>query len=134
MIDPATGTLYVEAFTKETSGTNVNYIHRLHALSIGTGLERADFNSPVVISCTNYPGAGTPGQNDVDGQGHILWNGLRETCRSALLLANDMIYICYASPGDHPPYYGWVFSSMPTRSRKRVFSMMLPTRVMAGSG
>ena len=46
----------------------------------------------------------------MDGQGHILWNGLRETCRSALLLANDMIYICYASPGDHPPYYGWVFS------------------------
>ncbi|HEY5232614.1 MAG TPA: FN3 associated domain-containing protein, partial [Verrucomicrobiae bacterium] len=110
VIDPATGTMYVEAFTKETSGANVNYVHRLHALDITTGLERTNFNSPAVISCTNYPGTGTPGQNDVDGSGHILWNGLRETCRPALLLANGMVYLCYASPGDHPPYYGWIFS------------------------
>lgn len=110
VIDPATGTIYVEAFTKETSGASVAYVHRLHALDMTTGLERTNFNSPAVISCTNYPGTGTPGQNDVDGQGHILWNGLRETCRSALLLANGTIYICYASPGDHPPYYGWVFA------------------------
>jgi len=110
VIDPATGTMYVEAFTKETSGANVTYVHRLHALDITTGLERTNFNSPAVISCTNYPGTGTPGQNDVDGSGHILWNGLRETCRPALLLANGMVYLCYASPGDHPPYYGWIFS------------------------
>lgn len=110
VIDPATGTMYVEAFTKEISGADTVYMHRLHALDITTGLERTDFNSPAVINCTNYPGTGTPGQNDVDGSGHILWNGLRETCRPALLLANGMIYICYASPGDHPPYYGWVFA------------------------
>ncbi len=110
VIDPATGTMYVEARTKETSGTNVAYVHRLHALDISTGLERTNFNSPVIITCTNYPGTGTPGQNDTDGAGHILWNGVRENCRPALLLANGMIYLAYAMPGDHPPYYGWVFA------------------------
>ncbi len=109
VIDPATGTMYLEARTKETSDNNVAYVHRLHALDIATGLERTNFNSPVVIDCTNYPGSGTPGQNDTDGAGHVLWNGLREQCRPALLLSQGTVYLAYASPGDHPPYYGWVF-------------------------
>jgi hypothetical protein len=110
VIDPATGTIYVEARTKETSGATVSYPHRLHALDLSTGFERTNFNSPVVITSTNYPGTGTPGSNDTDGAGHVLWNGLREHCRPALLLANGMVYLAYASPGDHPPYYGWVFA------------------------
>lgn len=123
VIDPVTGTIYVEAKTQETSGTNVAYVHRLHALDISTGQERTNYNSPVVISCTNYPGTGTPGQNDTDGAGHILWNGLKEHCRPALLLANGMVYICYASPGDHPPYYGWVFAyDAHTLAQKGVFN------------
>lgn len=109
VIDQSTGTIYVEARTKETTGGNVAYVHRLHALDIATGLERANFNSPVVIDCTTYPGTGTPGQNDTDGFGHVLWNGLREQCRPALLLSRGTVYLAYASPGDHPPYYGWVF-------------------------
>ncbi len=108
VIDPATGTIYVEARTKETSG-GTSYVHRLHALDITTGLERTSYNSPMLITVTNYPGTGTPGQGDTNGP-YVLWNGLREHCRPALLLANGMVYLCYASPGDHPPYYGWVFS------------------------
>jgi len=110
VIDPATGTIYVEARTQETSGGNVSYVHRLHALDLTTGRERTNYNSPVLISCTNYPGTGTPGQNDTDGAGHILWSGVKENCRPALLLANGLVYITYASPGDHPPYYGWMFT------------------------
>jgi hypothetical protein len=108
VIDPATGTIYVEARTKETTG-GTSYVHKLHALDISTGQERTEFNSPMVITVTNYPGTGTPGQSDTNGP-YVLWNGLREHCRPALLLANGMVYLCYASPGDHPPYYGWVFS------------------------
>jgi hypothetical protein len=110
VIDPTTGTIDVEARTQETAGSKVAYVHRLHALDITTGMDRTNYNSGIAISCTNYPGTGTPGQNDTDGAGHILWNGLRENARPALLLANGMIYVCYASPGDHPPYYGWVFT------------------------
>src|SRR5205823_8994838 len=92
VIDPATGTIYIEARTKETSNGTNNYVHRLHALDISTGLERASYNSPMVITVTNYPGTGTPGQGDTNGS-YVLWNGLREHSRPALLLANGMVYI-----------------------------------------
>jgi uncharacterized repeat protein (TIGR03806 family) len=109
VIDPASGTIYTEARTAQITGGTTNYIHQLHALDISTGLERASFNSPALVTSTNYPGTGTPGKGDTNGA-YVLWNGLREHCRPALLLANDMVYLCYASPGDKPPYYGWVFS------------------------
>jgi uncharacterized repeat protein (TIGR03806 family) len=109
VIDPATGTLYIEARTAQISGGITNYLHQLHALDISTGLERTNFNSPMLVTVTNYPGTGTPGKGDTNGP-YVLWNGLREHCRPALLLANGMVYLCYASPGDKPPYYGWVFS------------------------
>jgi hypothetical protein len=49
VIDPVSGTIYSEVKTKENGTT---YVHRLHALDITTGLERTNFNSPVVIQCT----------------------------------------------------------------------------------
>ena len=110
VIDPATATMYVEARTKEIVGGVATYPHRLHALDLATGFERTNFNSPVLIAVTNYPGTGTPGYNDTDGNGHVLWNGQREHSRPALLLANGMVYFACASPGDISPYYGWVFA------------------------
>ena len=106
VIDPVTGTIYIEAKTKTSSGA---YLHRLHALDITTGLERTNFNSPAVISATNYPGVGAGG-SDTDGAGHVLWNPLRQHNRSALALLNGNIYIAYASHGDNTPYHGWLFA------------------------
>lgn len=123
VIDPATGTIYVEARTKEVVGSATNYVHRLHALDLGTGLERTNFNSPVVITATNYPGTGTPGYPDNDGAGHVLWNPLREHSRPGLLLLNGVVYIGYASPGDHSPYHGWIFGyDAGTLAQKGVFN------------
>ncbi len=107
VIDAVGGTIYLEVRTKEVVGGVTNYPHRLHALDITTGQERA--NSPALITSTNYPGTGTPGYPDNDGRGHVLWNALRENCRPALLLANGVVYMAYASPGDNSPYHGWVF-------------------------
>jgi hypothetical protein len=101
VIDPSTGTLYVEAKTKEVSGANTAYIHRLHALDLGSGAEK--FGGPVVIQ-PEVPGTGL-GNN---GMGLVLFNGLRHLNRPALLLANGVVYVAYASHGDTPPYHGWV--------------------------
>jgi uncharacterized repeat protein (TIGR03806 family) len=103
VVDPVSGTVYVEAKTKESG----NYVHRLHALDITTGFERTNFNSPAVIAATNYPGTGAGG-GDTDGT-HVLWNPLKELNRPALGLLNGVVYIAYASHGDGQPYHGWLF-------------------------
>ncbi|MGO8699486.1 MAG: chitobiase/beta-hexosaminidase C-terminal domain-containing protein [Limisphaerales bacterium] len=106
VIDPVTGTIYLEVKTLEH---NVTYVHRLHALDITTGLERTDFQSPAVITCTNYPGSGT-GDNDGKNPPHVLWNPLREHSRPALTLLNGAVYMSFASHGDNQPYHGWLFA------------------------
>jgi uncharacterized repeat protein (TIGR03806 family) len=116
VIDPATGTIYMEVKTKEVSGGVTSYVHRLHALDITTGLERVSgvvANSPVVINCTNYPGTGTSGYADNDGHGHVLFNTLREHSRCALTLLNGVLFLGYASHGDNQPYHGWLFAYDP---------------------
>lgn len=113
VIDPVTGTIYVEAKTK----LNATFYHRLHALDITTGLERASFNSPSLIYATNYPGAGT---GDNDGNGHVLWNPQRSLCRPALTLHNGVVYIGYASHGDIQPYHGWLFGYNATNVTQQV--------------
>jgi uncharacterized repeat protein (TIGR03806 family) len=105
VIDPVTGTIYFEVKTKEPGPV---YVHRLHALDITTGLERTNFNSPVVIQCTNYVGAGN-GDNDGANPPHVLWNPLREHSRPALTLLNGVVYMSFASHGDNTPYHGWFF-------------------------
>ncbi|MGH7970696.1 MAG: pyrrolo-quinoline quinone, partial [Limisphaerales bacterium] len=112
VIDPATGTLYVEVKTKEVTGGVASYVHRLHALDITSGAERTNgivANSPVIIDAINYPGTGQGG-SDTDGSGHVLFNALKEHSRPALTLLNGKVFIAYASHGDNTPYHGWLFA------------------------
>jgi len=101
VIDPASGTLYVEMKTKEVSGVATNYVHRLHALNVGSGAER--FGGPALI---NASANGTGDGND--GAGHVIFNGRRQMNRPGLLLLNGIVYIAYGSHGDQSPYHGWV--------------------------
>jgi hypothetical protein len=97
VIDIATRTLYVCAFTKE----NGSYVHRLHALDLATGSEK--FGGPVPIQgSTTGSGDGTDGTN-------IAFNPHNHLQRSALLLANGVVYLAFASFDDTPPYHGWLF-------------------------
>jgi hypothetical protein len=100
VIDPASGTIYVVAKTKEVSGATTNYVQRLHALDIRDGAER--FGGPVVIA------ASVPGNGEGSQGGMVAFDPLRQNQRSALLLANGVIYLCFASHGDNQPYHGWV--------------------------
>ncbi len=116
VIDIKTGTLYVLARTmiRHTLGSN-EYFQHLHALAITTGAEK--FGGPKLIS------ASVPGKGDGSANGQIGFDPLRENPRAALLLANDNLFLTWASSCDRGPYHGWVMAYGPaTLAQKAVFN------------
>lgn len=116
VIDVPGGTLYVVAKTKERIGGHTHFVQRLHALDVGSGAEK--HGGPVVIADTiSDPGqppqfvsgplvAGAGESND--GQGHVVFNALRQHQRPALALNNGVVYVSWAAHGDQPPFHGWL--------------------------
>jgi hypothetical protein len=95
VIDPGSGTLYVIAKTNENGAV----FHRLHALDITTGQERA--NSPVAIAATFIANNGTA----------VKFNSLHAMNRPALLLNNGIVYAAFGSNGcNDTNSYGWVIA------------------------
>ena len=103
VIDPATGTLYVVAKTKEVRGATVAYEHRLHALNIINGQTRPGSGRALQAS---VPGTTTPN----DGNGRVLFQSLRQNQRPALLLSNNVITVAFSSHCVIRPYQGWVLA------------------------
>jgi hypothetical protein len=101
VIDLASGTLYVDAFTHEGSA----YYHRLHALNITNGVERAF--SPVLVS-VSVPGSGVGGSG-----GTVTFNPQQQLQKSALTLANGVLYVNFAGFADTDPYHGWIIGYDP---------------------
>lgn len=112
-IDLKTGTIYVLARTKESHGllTGSSYAHRLHALAITTGVEK--FGGPVEISAEGF-------------------DGLRENPRAALLLANDQVYLTWASSCDIGPYHGWLMAYDAHTLRRTALLNMSPKEGQSG--
>jgi len=106
VIDSVSGTLYVVARTKEPSPMPNNpslvQVQRLHALDIGSGRERP--SSPVQIQAV------VPGTGDGSSGGSVAFDPIREVQRCALLLANGVVYIAWASYCDISPYHGWILA------------------------
>jgi hypothetical protein len=96
VIDPSTNTMYVETKSEENS----QFIHRLHAIDITTGAEKAP--GPVSVTAT-VPGTGEGGTT-------VSLDGLHHLNRPGLLLLNGTIYLAYASHCDDTPYHGWLLS------------------------
>lgn len=103
VINPATGTLYVVAKTKEVNGANIAYEHRLHALDITTGVSRPGSGRALQAS---LPGTTSPN----DGTGRVLFQSLRQNQRAALLLNNNVISVAFSSHCTIRPYQGWVLA------------------------
>ncbi|HTV62082.1 MAG TPA: RICIN domain-containing protein [Verrucomicrobiae bacterium] len=101
VIDPASGTMYLDAFTLDGTNNGVAiYNHRIHALDITTGVERP--YSPVVVAAS-VPGTGVAGSNGV-----VVFNPEQQLQRPGLTLAGGMVYVGYGSYADTDPYHGWV--------------------------
>lgn len=97
VIDTATGTLYVIALTIRDD----SFIHRLHALDIGTGAERP--GSPVSID------AFVPGTGDgLFSNNGVPFHPYLQKNRAGLLLLNGVVYTAWTSYCDGGPYHGWI--------------------------
>ncbi len=126
VIDPATGTLYVDAFTRDVVGNVTNYNHRIHALDIATGNERP--YSPVIVA-GSVPGTGVGSSGGVQ-----TFSAVQHAARPALTLANGILIVAYASYADTDPYHGWVFSYNAANLAKLGVFNTTPNASVAGFG
>lgn len=103
VIDIKTGTLYVLSRTRIRHAVGANeYFQHLHALAITTGIEK--FGGPKLITAS-VPGVGAGAAN-----GQVAFDPLKENSRAALTLANNTVYMVWASSCDVDPYHGWVMA------------------------
>ena len=100
VIDPDSGTLYVDVLSREVTATTTNYFHRIHALNITNGTEQS--YSPVTVT-------GSVRGTGVGGNGTIVTFSARQHAqRPALTLAGGKLFVAYGSFADTDPYHGWV--------------------------
>ena len=127
VIDSTAKTIYVEA--KSQLGST--YIHRLHALDLTTGDEKAP--GPVEIT------ASVSGTGDGSENGTVTFDPLHQHNRPGLLLLNGEVYVAFASHCDYGPYHGWLFAYNTSNFARSSFLMTTPNGGlggfwMAGSG
>ncbi|GAC1401500.1 MAG: hypothetical protein NVSMB49_16100 [Ktedonobacteraceae bacterium] len=95
--------IYVVTASRDPNKSDVSaYSHHLHALDLATGADK--FAGPIQIQAT------IPGTGDGSRNGQITFMSNRQNQRSALLLANDSIYIAFAGYGDQDSYHGWTLA------------------------
>lgn len=98
VIDSTTSTLFV--VSRDIIISSGLYEQYFHALDFKTGKEKP--GSPVLINAT-YKGTGMGSDN-----GTITFNPQSQNQRSALMLYNNIVYICWASYCDWGEYHGWM--------------------------
>jgi Bacterial Ig-like domain (group 1) len=110
VIDPNTNTIYLVAKTQEQAGSSYNYVFRLHALDITTGLEK--FGGPVVITASV-----------MNGSKPVTLNTQNDQQRPALLEANGSIFIGFGSNGCDTTGHGWLLAySASTLEQQAIFN------------
>jgi hypothetical protein len=103
VIDLATNTMYLDAFTNDVAGQN-SYSHHIHALDITTG---ADKVTPVLVAAS-VNGNGNGGNGTT-----VPFVATQQLQRPALTLLNGMLYVAYSGYADTDPYHGWILGFNP---------------------
>jgi hypothetical protein len=115
VIDFQARRLYVVAFTQDDADSCAasNFHQRLHALDLRSG---DDVTPPVELSA----------------DGPVPFVGRDHLQRSALLLADGVVYTAFASHADRDPYHGWLFANDAGTLATRAVFVDTPSGVAGG--
>jgi len=116
------GAIFVEARIDQAG----KYRHALHKYDLATGKDMS--GSPVVIS-GSVRGTGRDNVNGV-----VTFNQRSEQDRGALLLANGIVYVPFASINDAPTFHGWIFGYDATTMKRRYVFNTTPNNSSNHSG
>jgi hypothetical protein len=116
VIDRSSDTIYVVAATLEGASGSQHIHHRLHALSLATGVDKT---APVEIA-GSYKGPNGSSTFDSDYQFQ----------RPALLESNGQIYIAFGGQCDYNAkhYHGWVFAYSASTLERTATIDVTPTK------
>ncbi len=116
------GAIYVEARI-DHAGT---YRHALHKYDLSTGKDMP--GSPTVI------GGRVRGTGSDNVSGFVTFNPRSQHDRGALLLANGIVYVPFASINDAPIFHGWIFGYDATTMKRRYIFNTTPNNSSNHSG
>ncbi|HEV3081337.1 MAG TPA: fibronectin type III domain-containing protein [Gemmataceae bacterium] len=123
VIDPISGTIFVENKTQEVAGNSTHFEHHLYAINIGSGAISKQVLIADSIGDTVVSGPAVAGNGAGSSAGVLKFDALRQMERPGLTLLNSNIYLAYASHGDNSPYHGWVLGySASTLAATAVFN------------
>jgi hypothetical protein len=118
------GAIYVEARTNPNNAGK--YRHTLHKYDLSTGKDMP--GSPALIS-GSVRGTGRDNVNGV-----VTFNQNSENDRGALLLANGVVYVPFASINDAPIFHGWIFGYDATTMKRRYVFNTTPNKTTNQGG
>jgi len=105
VIDLASNQIYLVAKTKEIVNNNTTFYQRMHVLDIRTGVENLAgpfFGAPIT--------AKTPGTGSGSVDGYLYFDPRFQGQRSALALANGLVFVSWGSHCDIGSFHGWVMA------------------------
>jgi hypothetical protein len=107
VIDPSTGTIFVEAKSQEVASDGTHFEHHLDAINVGSGA----INSAVLIADSIgdsvVSGPSVNGNGDGSSGGVLPFDALRQMERPGLTLINGNLYLAFASHGDPTTAGSW---------------------------
>jgi hypothetical protein len=102
VIDPAGGTLYVVAKTREPGPSGPAYFQRVHALDLVTGREK--FGGPVAIA------ASVAGTGDGSNGGQLQFDALLNHQSGALQLGGGTVLVPFGGHSESGTFHGWLLA------------------------
>jgi len=121
--------IYVVAASRAPISGGNSYTHTLHALDLTTGKELFAGGAGLQARAPGQGYVGRYKETDFVAAGNIVFTSHRQLQRAAVTLADDTLYIAFASYGDKDCYHGWVLAYDATSLKPKAVFIASPTNL-----